>query len=124
MLTNEQLIDNNNLTPIGRKSEPFLADHIWYRAMTPHGVFNSGPAGALLVFFFAYAFYLAFRSPLQYLLSLCCKGMVIEDFEIDEEIDYYQHCLDEDDKMWTIKEEENMVAYGMSTLLESTEQSF
>lgn len=38
-------------------------------------------------------------------MGLCCKSMVVEDFEIDEEIDVYQNCLDADDKAWTIAEE-------------------
>jgi hypothetical protein len=102
MLTNEQLIENTNLFPIGRKSEPFLAQHVWYHALTPHGVFKSGPAGALLIFFFAYGVYLIFRTPLQALFSICFKHSYIEDFEINEDIEFYQNCLDSDDKNWTI----------------------
>lgn len=77
-----------------------------------------------MIFFFAYFFYLFFRSPIQWLMELCCKSMVIEDFEIDEEIEVYQNCLDADDKKWTIEEEKNMRKYGMSTLLPATEDSY
>ena len=89
MLTNEQLIENTNLTPVGRKSDPFLAQHVWYHALSPHGVFKSGPAGALLIFFFVYFFYLFFRTPFTWLMGLCCHSMVVHDFEIDEEIELY-----------------------------------
>jgi hypothetical protein len=102
MLTNLQLVDNEYLQPLGRKSDPFISGHVWYHALTPAGVFRSGPAGALLIFFFGYGVYLMFRAPFQYLLGLCCKSMVYEDYDVDEEIDLYQNTLDEEDKNWTL----------------------
>jgi hypothetical protein len=127
MLTNEQLLHNTTLEPVGRKSDPFMAQHFWYAALTPHGVYNSGPAGFLLIFFFAYTAFLTLREPIYYFMKYCCcccKSLVVEDFEVDEYIDLYQNCLDQDDKDWTIAEEENMRQYGMSTLLPTTEQSY
>lgn len=123
MLTNEQLIENIHLQPIGRKSDPFLSQHVWFHALTPRGLLNSGPPAILLIFFFAYGIYLMFRTPLQALFSYCFKHNYIEDFEINEDIEFYQNCLDEDDKKWTIQEEENMRKYGISTLLPVTEKS-
>jgi hypothetical protein len=124
MLTNQQLLSNDFLTPVGRKSEPFLAGHVWYRAITPRGVFNSGPAGMLLICFFGYAGYLLFRGPFYYLLSFCCSSMVVRDFEVDEEIEFYQNTLDGEDKEWTLAEERNMNKYGISTLLPTTVRSY
>ena len=63
------------------------------------------------------------REPIFYLASCCCSSMFVKDYEIDEEIDLYQRCLDEDDKNWTLKEEENCRAYGISTMLPSTMES-
>ena len=57
-------------------------------------------------------------------MGLCCHSMVVHDFEVDEEIELYQNCLDKDDKEWTQKEEENMRRYGISTLLPETEESY
>lgn len=113
MLSNKQIISNDFLQPIERKSDPFMAQHTWYTALTPQGVFGSGPAGFLLVFFFAYAFYLVFSRPFTWVARLCCKSMMIEDFEVDEEIDLYQNCLDDDDKDWTLQEEANSNKYGI-----------
>jgi hypothetical protein len=111
---------------VGRKSDPFLAQHIWYLALTPHGVTQSGPAGFLLIFFFAYAAFLTLRAPIYYFMTYvcCCKNLFVEDFEVDEYIDLYQNCLDQDDKDWTIAEEKNMRQYGMSTLLPTTVNSY
>jgi hypothetical protein len=39
MLTNLQLIENEHLTPVWRKSDPFMAGHTWYNALTPSGAF-------------------------------------------------------------------------------------
>ena len=98
MLTNQQLIENDNLAPINRKSDPFMAGHTWYMALTPSGVFHSGPAGILLVFMFLYAIYIFLRGPIELISSLCCKDMMIKDYSINEEIDVYQNCLDDLDK--------------------------
>ena len=80
MLSNLQMVSNDYLEPVSRKSDTFQAHHIWYKALTPAGVFNSGPAGFLLVFFLAYGFYLIFSRPFLYLASLCCKSMMIQEF--------------------------------------------
>jgi hypothetical protein len=71
--------------------------------------------------FFVYGIYLVFRTPIQALVSVCFKHSYVEDFEIDEDIEFYQNCLDDNDKKWTIKEEELMRKYGISTLLPVTE---
>jgi hypothetical protein len=113
MLSNHQIISNDYLEPISRKSSTFLAQHQWFRALTPAGMFASGPAGTLLIFFFAYAFYLFFSNIALSLASFCCKSMMIENFQIDEEIDLYQNCLDDDDRDWTLKEEENSNKFGI-----------
>ena len=42
---------------------------------------------------------------------------MLEDLEIDEDIDTYPNCLDDDDKNWTAMEEENCIKYGMPTML-------
>jgi hypothetical protein len=124
ILTNKQIISNDYLRPVSRKSESFQADHTWYRALTPEGVFHSGPAGFLLVFFFAYAFYLTFRGTFEWIgKACCCKNMFMEEFEVDEEIDLYQNCLDNDDKDWTLKEEENSQKYGIQSMMFETKQS-
>jgi hypothetical protein len=86
-------------------------------------MFNSGPPGALLILFCGYGVYLVFRTPIQALFSRCLNSSYIWDFEINEDIEFYQNCLDNDDKNWTIKEEQNMRKYGISTLLPETEKS-
>ena len=45
-------------------------------------------------------------------------------YGINEEIDLYQNCLDEHDKNWSLKEEENSNIYGIQTMLPETRKSY
>lgn len=46
---------------------------------------------------------------------------MIEEIEIDEDIDRYQNCLDNDDKDWTVQEELNMRdCYGLKCITDET----
>lgn len=76
-----------------------------------------------MVFFFVYLFYLVFNRPFAWLAKKCCTSMLIQDFEVDEEIDLYQNCLDDDDKEWTLMEEENSMKYGIMSMLHETKES-
>lgn len=79
-----------------------MAEHYWYEVFTARGLLAAGPASFLLVFFLAYLAFLIAKGPLFYLLGTCFRSLMLEDIEIDEDIDRYQNCLDEDDKNWTI----------------------
>lgn len=41
----------------------------------------------------------------------------MEEIQIDENIDRYQNCLDDDDRKWTTMAEENSRKYGIQTML-------
>jgi hypothetical protein len=47
----------------------------------------------------------------------------LAELEINEEIDLYQNCLDDDDKNFAVMEEANSAKYGIKTMLKSTKQS-
>ena len=53
-------------------------------------------------------------------MNLCCKRFVLEDLEINEDIDSYQNCLDDDDKQFTQKEEINMRRFGLQAIFTDT----
>ncbi len=40
-------------------------------------------------------------------------GLLESDLELNEDIELYQHCLDSDDRAWTIQEELNSRKYGI-----------
>lgn len=82
-------------------------------ALKPAGFVHAGPAGGLLVFFYCYLFFLVVRKPFEWMASHCCKGALIEELETDDVIDKYQNTLDEDDKTWSLMEEQLMNDYGI-----------
>lgn len=135
ILTNHQLIENDNLRPLEHSKDVFQANHIWYAAFTPEGVEESGPAVALLVLFLIYLGQILFSKPIlsiwYFIIKMfnsdrctasCAPGLLVEELELDEEIEVYQKCLDRDDRRWTLEEEKNMNKYGMQTMLDETKK--
>lgn len=126
MLSSKQLISNDHLIPKIRKSIPYDSDHYFYRMINPvYAIRNSGPAGALLIFFWLYLFLLIFQSPIGRCFKRmqkrckCCKFMSTNELheDFDEILDIYYKCLDDDDRQWTEKEEANCrTALGMTCL--------
>lgn len=43
---------------------------------------------------------------------------MLKGFEINEKIEVYYKCLDDDDRGWTVAEEDNMRKYGMYTAVD------
>jgi len=97
------------------------SQHAWYATLTISGIKNSGPAAFLFIFFVMYFIYLFFRGPINKIVDSCgCKRTSLDDIEVDEDIDLYQNCLDEDDQKFSLKEEENMRTFGMWTQMNET----
>jgi len=111
MLSNKQLISNDDLMPVEKNGDPVITNHSWY--LFPKDA--APPANFLLMFFFVYFFYLFFRGPFNAIIECCCPGQAIEDMDVDEDIDLYQNCLDKDDREWTVKEEDLLWKYGICT---------
>lgn len=122
VLTNLQLIENDYLEPMQKGSDYFISQHYWYDYINPLTAFNGSPAGSLLVMLYAYVGYLVLREPIEALwnsfFALCLdQGSNEDEWVIDEEIDLYQNCLDDDDKTFSLKEEDNCLKYGIRTML-------
>lgn len=68
---------------------------------------------------YAYIAYLILREPIDAIFKYCFSNMSldIDNWILDEEIDLYQNCLDEDDKGFSLKEEQNCLKYGIRTML-------
>lgn len=72
--------------------------------------------------FWIYALYLMFRGPIGYFEKCCgCKlnKYDLDHIEVDEDIPIYSQTLDEDDRSWTLKEEDLLRSYGIQTCLDS-----
>jgi len=62
----------------------------------------------MLATFYVYVIYLMMRTPIRWLEKVMdCKTnkLDLSNIEVDEDIPVYQQCLDEDDRSWTIQEE-------------------
>lgn len=120
MLSNKQLVENGHLTPKTRKGVPYQCNH-YVRQVFVDGLTNpayllrkQGPAGVLLLVFTFYLMYIIVKSVFsKQTLQKARKKLGLLNSEamfegaMDENIDSYHKCLDDDDRSWTIKEEEN-----------------
>lgn len=100
MFSNHQLLQRESdvLSPLEKSTDPFIAQHYWYEAFTKDGISNSGPAGMLLLCFLLYFAFIVAKGPISYMLACCCKWALLDEIEINEDIDRYTNCLDDDDK--------------------------
>lgn len=100
----------------------FISDHYWMDYISPVCVVTAGPGGGMLGLFYVYAIYLMMRGPIRWLEKTCdCKlnKIDLDHIEVDEDIPPYQQCLDEDDRKWSLREEDLLRKYGLQTMLDS-----
>lgn len=76
----------------------------------------------LTIYTFFYIVPLCCRKRKFYLLDICCKNTAfLDDIVLDETIDTYYKCLDDDDREWTIKEEAHYRdTFDLETMLDET----
>lgn len=76
MLSSHQLLRSDaKLWPLEEATSPFYAEHYWYEAFTGYGLFKSGPASFILLFFFLYMMYQCFGGYVSMLTKYCCKRL-------------------------------------------------
>jgi len=132
MLSNKQLISNENLEPKDRKSVPYDSTHYMINALNPaEAIGRGGPAAPLLILFWVYLIYVISTRYVSdeffdrifgriWGCKACCRGG--RDIEADsEDLDIYFKHLDDDDRNWSIQEElNNREMLGMQCMLDST----
>jgi len=121
MFTNHQILQKKTdiMKSLETTQDTFLSEHYWYEPFTYEGLFDSQKpgAGVLLFCFFLYFLYIVAANPISYIVGCCCKFAMLKDLEIDEDIDTYPNCLDDDDKDWSVQEELNMRdCYGIKCI--------
>ena len=57
--------------------------------------------------------YTLFGDYVRMITNFCCKRMTLDELEINEDIDKYQNCLGDEDKLYTIAEEKNIRSFGI-----------
>lgn len=105
MASNNQLLSNETLSPVFRATDTRLTDHTFQNVFTSSGW--SCPSWPLLVMFFLTILMCWFGTYILPCIEWCCPSVRIASIEIDQPIDSYFASVDEEDRRWSIKEEEN-----------------
>lgn len=105
MAANNQLLSNEYLYPVEHASDTRLTDHTMGDIFTARGW--ACPYWPLIVFFFFTILLCWFGRFLMPCLEKCCPKIKLSDFQVDQPIDNYFASIDEEDRAWSVKEEEN-----------------
>jgi len=106
-----------------RLGSPKLSGHLWTDVFRPSSYSLSNPAMPLLLVFWV-VFILTFFRNLIFENIFRLKvfaNLKVANFEIDENLDNYFNTLDDEDREWSLKEEQNArEVCGMKILLDET----
>jgi len=108
--SSNQLLNNRQISPVMRKSDTPLTDHT-YASLFKEDGWNA-PAWPLLVMSFIMIVQYFFGGYLGGLVVRCFPSFKIGDIELNEEIDTYWNSLDDNDRKWTIAEEEHFRSFN------------
>jgi hypothetical protein len=111
MASSKQLLSNDyletsNKEALERASAVFESQHLWTSVFTPAGW--AAPAWPMIFTFFVVLSFCLFGGLIFSLLKKISPFFKIGDVEIDENLPDYWDALDDVDKNWSYKEEENM----------------
>lgn len=115
MVSSQQIMSNDNLTPVSNQSSFDKSNHLFQSFFEPKGwePLEWPMAGTFLFFLVLYFF----GGPITSCFEKCFPSLAIGDVEIDEEIDNYWAALDDEDRKWSIREEENARKAGGFSIL-------
>lgn len=105
MAASKQLLSNDYLFHVTRGSETLRSDHTMEDVFTKEGW--TCPSWPLLAFFFFTLFCLWFGRFIMPCFEKCCPKIKLSDFQVDQPIDNYFASVDQEDREWSVKEEEN-----------------
>lgn len=81
--------------------------HLWYSVFTSDG-YKKDYSLPLIIMFWVFFVLIIFRNKLyKYLAALFPNAVKVGDLEIDEDLDNYFNTIDDNDRNWSIVEEEN-----------------
>jgi len=119
MVSNQQLLSNDNLTPMTRTTETPITSHTYGDLFT-----SVGWEGIKWPMLFALMLLLVIFFLGKYIekcIAACFPSVSIGDIELNEAIDNYWAALDDEDRKWSTKEEENARGLLTSQLLTSAQ---
>ena len=106
MASNEQLLDNDNLSTKVYASDIYTTNHTYGSVFSGEGW--EGIKWPFMVAFIILNIIWYAGESIAKCLYKCMPNLEIGNIEIDESIDNYWKSLDEEDRKWSTKEEENI----------------
>ena len=105
MASSEQLLSNSQLTPMEYSTDTYITNHTMGTVFSGQGW--EGIKWPMFVAFLILNIIWYAGDCIQNWLYECFPVLRIGDIEINEDIDNYWACLDEEDRKWSTREEEN-----------------
>ena len=105
MLSSKQLL-YNEVYEFGNKADVPKTGPVWTEVFTS-AAYGANPAMPLLVMFWFLLIGIVFRDFLYRRVARWIPSIKVGELEIDEDLDNYFNTLDDHDRNWSIKEEEN-----------------
>jgi hypothetical protein len=105
MVSSKQLLSNGHLTPIVHNSDTRITEHVMTDPFEKNGW--ASPDWPMLTIFWVIILFLFIGKYVLMCLEKICPSIKIANMEIDQPIDSYFASVDEQDREWTVKEEEN-----------------
>jgi hypothetical protein len=124
MLSSKQLL-SNDVSYVEVSGQIPLTHHVWTSFFTADG-YSSKVALPLVIMFWVFLFGTLFRNVIyRYLSHFFPQSIPVGEFEIDENLDNYFKTIDDNDRNWSITEEENARrTFRLSILTDETLTKF
>lgn len=117
-------MSNSYLSYVVNESDVPATNHLWTEGFTFDSL-TACPHLSLLVFFWIFLIGTIFRRPLYRGLSALFPNTIkVGEIEIDEDLDNYFHTIDDHDRNWSVKEEENARDLKFKILADETLDKF
>ena len=105
MSSNQQLLSNDHLTPVQSSLDSYVSDHLMQSVFQATGY--EGYKWPLMICFIILNLVWYFGEKFANQMYECFPNLRIGDIELNEDIDNYWASLDEGDRKWSTKEEQN-----------------
>jgi len=106
MMSNKQLFSNDNVVWFVQSSDVKQSGHIWTSVFKKEG-YHHQPGVPLLIGFWVLFILIVFRNSFFRWFVRVFPSARVGEIEIDEDLDNYFKTLDDEDRKWSLKEEEN-----------------
>lgn len=105
MASNQQLLSNEHLSAVAATTDVSITNHTYGTMFNSQGL--GGFQWVLMIAFLVCLIVFFFGKCFEACIAKCFPSISIGDIELNESIDNYWAALDDGDREWSLKEEEN-----------------